>query len=270
MLVLTQFVLRLAFGLSLAMALTSPRKVTSGFFRNHAYVLLGLNVLALLAAFADQKQLSIWSPLAGVVLSYACAVTWLYEKAKPGRALLILIAVAALAGACIAQQLPEPPTGQAIMSESTAVRPVAAAASEAVTCTIWKVNIFTSGLLLGSTIAAMFLGHWYLNSPTMEIAPLRKLLVLMMIALALQSTVSGGSLALEAMLVGLKSNQYPLLALRWLAGIFGTTALTYMTWQTLKIPNTQSATGILYVAVLATFLGELTSLLLSAGTAFPI
>jgi len=38
----------------------------------------------------------------------------------------------------------------------------------------------------------------------------------------------------------------------------------------LQIPNTQSATGILYVAVIATFLGELTSLLLSAGLAFPI
>jgi hypothetical protein len=268
MLVLTQFVLRLAFGLSLAMALTSPRRVTSGFFRNHAYVLLGLNVLALLAAFADPKQLSIWAPLAGAVLSYACAVTWLYEKVKPGRALLILIAAAGLIGACFAQQLPGTITQELVTEQSTAL--VSIVSSEAVTCTIWKTNVFTSGLLLGSTIAAMFLGHWYLNSPTMEIAPLRKLLLLMLIALVLQSIVSAGSLGLESQHVGLKSNQYPLLALRWLAGIFGTAALTYMTWETLKIPNTQSATGILYVAVLATFLGELTSLLLSAGTAFPI
>ena len=43
-----------------------------------------------------------------------------------------------------------------------------------------------------------------------------------------------------------------------------------MTWKTLKIPNTQSATGILYVAVIAVFLGELTSQLLSARTAFPL
>ena len=41
-----------------------------------------------------------------------------------------------------------------------------------------------------------------------------------------------------------------------------------MSWQTLKIPNTQSATGILYVAVITTFLGELTSLLLSAARLF--
>ncbi len=55
MLVLSQFVLRLSFGLALAMGLTSARKVTSGFFRNHAYVLLGLNVLATLAAVCQSR-----------------------------------------------------------------------------------------------------------------------------------------------------------------------------------------------------------------------
>jgi hypothetical protein len=47
----------------------------------------------------------------------------------------------------------------------------------------------------------------------------------------------------------------------------GTLALAVMTWQTLKIPNTQSATGILYVAVIATFLGELVALLTAAQLA---
>ena len=43
-----------------------------------------------------------------------------------------------------------------------------------------------------------------------------------------------------------------------------------MTWKTLAIPNTQSATGILYVGIIAAFLGELTSQLRSAGTVFPV
>ena len=47
-------------------------------------------------------------------------------------------------------------------------------------------------------------------------------------------------------------------------------ALIWMAWQTLKIPNTQSATGILYVAVIGVFVGELTGLLLSAESAFPL
>lgn len=128
----------------------------------------------------------------------------------------------------------------------------------------------TSGLLLGSTIAAMFLGHWYLNTPTMELEPLRKLLVLMAVAVIAEATVSGISLALELRSSWLEQSQYPLLALHWLAGIIGTAVLTWMAWQTLKIPNTQSATGILYVAVITTFIGELSSLLLSGSTGYPV
>jgi hypothetical protein len=43
-----------------------------------------------------------------------------------------------------------------------------------------------------------------------------------------------------------------------------------MTWSTLKIPNTQAATGMLYVAVITTFLGELVGQLLSSGKAYPL
>ena len=39
-----QFVLRLSFGVSLAMAITNPRHVTSGFFKVHLWVIMGLNV----------------------------------------------------------------------------------------------------------------------------------------------------------------------------------------------------------------------------------
>ena len=46
--------------------------------------------------------------------------------------------------------------------------------------------------------------------------------------------------------------------------------LTFMAWHTLKIPNTQSATGILYAAVIGTFLGELTALLLNASGKIPV
>ena len=49
----------------------------------------------------------------------------------------------------------------------------------------------SGGLLLGSTMAAMFLGHWYLNTPTMELAPLRRLVKLMAGSLALRIAVAG-------------------------------------------------------------------------------
>ena len=129
----------------------------------------------------------------------------------------------------------------------------------------------TSGLLLGSTIAAMFLGHWYLNTPTMELEPLRKV-----VGYDGGGGCRGGDRQRDfagsgvAIAGGWSTSQYPLLALHWLAGIFGTAVLTWMAWQTLKIPNTQSATGILYVAVITTFIGELSSLLLSGSTGYPV
>jgi hypothetical protein len=251
MVVLSQFVLRLSFGLAAAMGLTSPRKVTSGYFRNHAYVLLGLNVLATLAALADRSQLLLWPPLAGAVLSYACSAVWLYEKLRSGRALLWAVATVSLVGALLTQTFFTTPP-----EESTWL--------------LWNFNVFTSGMLLGATIAAMFLGHWYLNTPTMELAPLRRLLALMALAVLARAIVCGLGLILQFDQSGLTSTQWLFVVLRWLAGILGAGLLTAMAWQTLKIPNTQSATGILYVGLIATFLGELTSLLLSAGTSYPL
>jgi len=251
MLVLSQFVLRLSFGLAAAMALTSSRQVTSGYFRNHAYVLLGLNVLATLAAVADSTQLLLRPPLTAAILSYVCAAVWLYEKPHAGKALLWLVAAVSLLGA-----LPTRLTANPSFEKSAII--------------LWDFDPLTSGLLLGATIAAMFLGHWYLNTPTMELAPLRRLLVLMAAAVVFRIVVCGVGLILQFDQSGISSTQWLLIGLRWIAGIMGTAVLIAMAWQTLKIPNTQSATGILYVAVLATFLGELTSLLLSAGTAYPL
>ena len=106
MLILTQFVLRLSFGLALAMGLTSPRKVTSGYFRNHSYVLMGLAVLATLAAMVDRQHLLLWPPLLGAALSYVSVVAWLYEKPRVGSAMLFAVALTSLIGACSAQRLP--------------------------------------------------------------------------------------------------------------------------------------------------------------------
>jgi hypothetical protein len=251
MLVLTQFLFRLSFGLALSMAITSPRLVTSAYFRNHLYVLLGMNVLAALVAWTAPEQFSIWPPVAGAGISYAGAVAWLYEKPRIGRALLALVAICGLAGAWLAM----PP----ILS-TTAESPIANALR-------W-LDAPTSGLLLGSTLAAMFLGHWYLNTPTMELAPLERLVLLAGGAAIARAIVCGSGLALQIEQAGMPQPAF--IALRWLSGLIGAMALCVMTSKTLKIPNTQSATGILYVAVIAVFLGELTSQLLSARALFPL
>jgi hypothetical protein len=90
-------------------------------------------------------------------------------------------------------------------------------------------------------------------------------------AVALQSGVSALGLAFDVTYSTELSLQWLLfVVLRWSFGLVGVAVLVWMAWQTLKIPNTQSATGILYVAVIGVFVGELTGLLLSAESMFPL
>ncbi|HEY1602961.1 MAG TPA: hypothetical protein VGG64_25370 [Pirellulales bacterium] len=251
MLTLTQFILRLSFGLAAAMMLVSPRQVTSGYYRNNLYVLLGLNVLvALLTGGGQVSSHPFWPSVAAAVLSYVGAVLWLYERPRLGLLALALVASADLTAARLA----------ATAGETLLMSPVFA----------W-LDPLTGGLLLGTTMAAMLLGHWYLNAPGMPLAPLWRLTGLLALAVVLRAGVCAWGFSQDVAATGWPTMTDVLfLSLRWLGGLVGTAVLAAMAWQTLKIPNTQSATGILYVAVITTFLGELASGLLSAQSGYPL
>lgn len=248
---LIEFLFRLAFGLALGMAATSPRDVTSGYYRVHMQVLLGLLTLAALTA-AAMPNFAIWLPLAGALVSYVGSVLWLYEQPRAGRIALMLVGGLALVGAWQALGRPygNVPEPARLLGWADPVG---------------------GGLLLGATMAAMLLGHWYLNTPTMKLEPLRRLVRLMGAAVLLRMAICAAALVLQLSTVGpLSTLQTLLVLLRWLSALIGGAVLTVMVWQTLKVPNTQSATGLLYVAVIATFLGELTGQLLSAETLYPL
>jgi hypothetical protein len=236
---LAQFVLRLAFGLAVGMAITSPRQVPSGFYRNHLYVTLGLTTLAALS-LAALHPIAMWLAIGSAVISYVGSVCWLYEAKRLGTGAMWAVAALSLWSVLLCG-----PTGL-----------------------LGVAGVVTSGLVLGLTAAAMLLGHWYLNSPGMELAPLRRLIIAAAVAVCLQAIVS------TVGLVTLWRMQFPVplhwVLLRWSFGIVGVEATLWMAWQTLKIPNTQSATGILYVAVIGAFVGELAASLLSAEAAYPL
>jgi hypothetical protein len=183
--------------------------------------------------------------------SYVGAVLWLYESVRAGRAVLWGLAAAGLAGAIMA--LPQQQFARSDVAH------------------LALLDLWTSGLLLGSTIAAMLLGHWYLNTPTMQLAPLRRLINLMTLAAMLRVTPSSIGLWLHWRLVPTPSLLFVAFVLfRWLTGILGALLLARMAGETLKIPNTQSATGLLYAAVIFVFLGELVSQLLSVDALYPL
>jgi hypothetical protein len=245
---LAQFLLRLAFGLAVGIAITSPRQVSSGFYRNHLYVTLGLATLAALA-LSSLSSTATWLAAAAAVLSFVGAAAWLYESRRVGLSLLWLVAATSLGAALV---------GASGHGDTSA----------GVVGVLWWLSIPVSGLSLGLTTASMLLGHWYLNSPGMELAPLRKLLVAAAAAIAAQAVISAWGLA--AQWESQDAVPFHWVLLRWSFGIVGVAAMLWMAWQTLKIPNTQSATGILYVAVIGAFIGELAAGLLSAESAYPL
>jgi hypothetical protein len=231
------------------MGITSSRQVTSGYFRNHLYVTLGLTTLASLA-LAKLDHAAMWLAASGAAISFAGAAFWLYESPRAGKLTLWLIAACTFTAAVSAQ------------SETASL----------LTTRIWNaLSIGVSGLVLGLVFAAMLLGHWYLNAPGMSLAPLRRLLVAAAIAVVAQAVFSAvGTIDVWQTQTDLSTAWWLFVALRWSFGIGGVLALLWMTWRTLEIPNTQSATGILYVAVIGVFVGELAAALLSTQSAVPL
>ena len=57
---------------------------------------------------------------------------------------------------------------------------------------------------------------------------------------------------------------------RLLFGLLIPASLAYFTWKTIEMRSTQSATGILYVVVFLTLVGEALSVYLSLETTIPI
>jgi hypothetical protein len=109
----------------------------------------------------------------------------------------------------------------------------------------------------------MLLGHHHLTAPTMSIEPLKRyvksmgwgLLVRGLVAVAVMVLVHRGWLASRAAAGDLGS---PLvLLMRWGMGFAAPAVATALAWKTVQIRSTQSATGILYVAMTLLLVGEL-------------
>jgi hypothetical protein len=246
--ILFEFLMRLSLGLALAMAVTSPVQVTAGFFRNHLYVVLGLAFLAFLTVMGSVAGTV---ALAVALLSYAGSVCYLYESPRSGRIVIGLISLTALVGVLL---------GTPQLAEGTNL--------SALACFLWVSDGPTSGLLLGMTLGAMLLGHWYLNTPSMQMAPLRRLLALIVVALFLRMLICGIGLGATYVAGTIPAPWF--VVLRWVTGLAAPLVMTWMVERTLRIPNTQSATGILYVAAVTVFTGELMSQLLSVTTQYPL
>ena len=119
-----------------------------------------------------------------------------------------------------------------------------------------------TSLMIGTATSGMLLGHWYLTAPTMSIAPLGRANVCFASAAVLRLAVSlVGLILVWPVLNG--GTPVLWLVLRWTAGIAGPIVLALMVARILRYRNSQAATGVLFVGVIVTFIGELSATLVS-------
>jgi len=236
---LVDFLCRFGWGMAAALAITPATLVPAGFFRVNLLVVLGL---ASVAAFLARAEVAgpAWLLAAGAaVVAWIGSIAWFGERTQAGMT-LCRVTAALLAAATVLVSTPAGTTAAA--------------------------GALVSGLVVGLTVHAMLLGHWYLNAPGMSVAALRRMIDWALAAWGVQLVLSLAAIAIDP--AGLRASggtATALLSLRWLAGLVGLPVLLVMSRKTLDIPNTQSATGILYVACLAAILGELTAQLLHAS-----
>ncbi len=256
---ISQFALRLLCGMSGTWLLMPRSDVTCGFFRIQMLVALGFAVAAALfsgsfpAVEAGTSLLShaVIQALAGLAAT-ACfvgSVYWTLARRRGGAvaaAVVFLSSVTALIGS-----LPRPAFSSLASGALTAGSELAAA---------W---------LIGGSFTAMLLGHWYLTAPMMKLRPLEVL-----------NRGLGGAALLRGLLAAIAiiqlgqfsffGLQFIQFSMRWLCGILAPIAAVVLVQAILRYRNTQSATGVLFAAVILVFIGETTAAVLSRDLQWPI
>lgn len=261
---IAQFALRLLCGISLTWLMLPRSKITPGFFRIQSLLALALGALAGIAVgqsvFAPVGETSLLpitvaraACLVAAGLAYLSSILWTLGRRRAGTACLFAVATISTA-TLLAGSLPRETLGTGLV--------LLTLSSELAT-----------SLTIGGATVGMLLGHWYLTSPTMSIAPLSTANVCFASAAGLRFLISAIGLAVGwQILIAAHVGGTPMmwLVLRWLAGIVAPLVLALMVWRILRYRNTQAATGVLFVGVIVTFIGELSATLVSRELHLPL
>ena len=144
---------------------------------------------------------------------------------------------------------------------------------------LYPVDFLVSAVLLGATTTGMLLGHWYLIDVGMPLEPFMRIwrwyrtsliVQLVTIALTLGALHLLGAAETRPLLAALWNDHQALFATRLLLGPLPALVIAWMIRRTLAIPQTMAATGLFYVAVLTTVVGEFLGRFLLYRTSLPL
>ena len=130
-------------------------------------------------------------------------------------------------------------------------------------------QLVVAAVALGAVNAAMLLGHWYLVTPRLSPAPLRRMMWLLIGALAVQ----GAAFAFALLAVGGEPLDGPLGWLTWLrlaVGILLPIGVTVLAILASSAASLQASTGLLYIGLALVMAGSIAGFSITYLTGVPV
>ena len=144
-----------------------------------------------------------------------------------------------------------------------------AAAGGTLSAALFTAQLILAALALGAVNAAMLLGHWYLVTPKLSPTPLRRLMWLLIGALALEALAFG--LAVVAVSSGPLGG--PIGFLTWLrlgVGIVLPIGIAVLALLASRAASLQASTGLLYVSLALVMAGSIAGASITFLTGVPV
>lgn len=256
---LETFLILLAGGVMLAVAISNPRDVTLQWLRLAgilALVFVGVGIAVFMRresfrTLIERREILIpcLASLGGILFQLACAQT---AQRTLQRCAAAIVVVATITLASVTLHGLAGAEGRSL-------------AIEAITCT-------GVAAMCGIALMDMLLGHAYLTAAQMTMVPFRRLngsLVIALIVRAICATLIVMILQRRMQVESLWGIHGLFIGTRWFVGLLVPAVFVYMAHDCIKRRATQSATGILYVAGVLIFLGEIVALQLVRETGLP-
>jgi hypothetical protein len=241
------FLILLAGGIMLAAAISDPRAVTLHWLRLAGILALCGVGLAMYFLFRKGNELVLILAFMGIAAQLAFAQS-AWRQTQRAVALLSFV-ICLTAGVLIVQSL---------SNRGSVFLQIISCAGISAAC--------------GTALMDMLLGHAYLTAAKMTIAPFRRLNLTLAVVLGYRAILS-------IPVVFLLQSRHPIEQLwniyglyagtRWLVGLIVPGVFVFMAHDCVKRRSTQSATGILYVAGVLIFIGEIIALYLLVQTGLP-
>jgi hypothetical protein len=265
------FFILLAGGVLLAAAVPDPKSVTLHWLRLAGILALCMAGLALLFFLAFRE------PAAGATLRFGAILGG--QLAATTVAILAQLAfaqtdrrgaqrVCALVGFLLAVMAGTGLLHERMIAAGSATR----FAPKAFAVALQALSAAGVAAMTGLVLMAMLLGHAYLTASRMTMAPFRRLNLALAATVVLRIAVAVGFVLLlqRTRPVELLWGRYGLFMLtRWLVGLAVPAVFVYMAHDCIRRRANQSATGILYVAGVLVFIGEIVALHLVRETGLP-